>query len=218
VECLTCAAAYGGWLYYLVGPVKLLSIGDPMDSANQTPIIANAARLLKDAKLLVNHERYASAFALAVLALEEIGKVVLHLWGNPEATSKLNKHPSAPIKKQAAVSSLLLAESVAKELGAAITTGSASDELVERVARFMHGSESGRFHWLVRIGAMDKTKQVALYRDDWLDAAGLSADQFTYTDLQALFEQCRHAIAAVGDQRMMRVGKAIYEADLLQNR
>ena len=31
-----------------------------MDYANQTPIVANAARLLKDAKLLADHERYAS--------------------------------------------------------------------------------------------------------------------------------------------------------------
>ena len=133
-----------------------------MDSASQTAIIANAARLLKDAKLLVDHERYASAFALSVLALEEIGKVVLDLWGRPEAppkVNKLNKRPSAHVKKQAAVSSLLLTESVTKELGEVMTSGVADDVLIERVARFMHESDSGRFHWLVGIGAVDKTKQ-----------------------------------------------------------
>jgi AbiV family abortive infection protein len=182
-----------------------------MDSATQTAILANAARLLKDAKLLVGYERYASAFALSVLALEEIGKVVLDLWGKSEAQPKLNKRPSAHVKKQAAVSSLLLAESVAKELGEAIMSGQASDELVERVTSFLHGSESGRFHWLVGIGAVDKTKQVALYRDDWFEAAGLSAEQFSGVDLETLFERCRLAVAAVSDQRTMRVGKAIYE-------
>jgi len=177
----------------------------------QTAIIANAARLLKDAKLLVDHERYASAFALSVLALEEIGKVVLDLWGKPEASPKLNKRLSAHVKKQAAVSSLLLAESVANELGEVIMNGPINDELVERVARFMHENKSGRFHWLVGIGAVDKTKQVALYRDDWLEAAGLSAEQFSGGDLEELFERCRLAVAAVSDQRVMRVGKAIYE-------
>jgi AbiV family abortive infection protein len=183
--------------------------------ASQTAIIANAARLLKDAKLLVDHERYASAFALSVLALEEIGKVVLDLWGNPEARPKLSKRskrPSAHVKKQAAVSSLLLAEAVMKELGEVIISGSVDDELVERVARFMHENDSGRFHWLVGIGALDKTKQVALYRDDLCAAAGLGAEDFDGADLEKLFSQCRLAVAAVSDQRMMRVGKAIYEA------
>jgi AbiV family abortive infection protein len=45
-----------------------------------TLIIANAARLLADAKLLVDHARFASAFALAVLGVEEIGKVALEIW------------------------------------------------------------------------------------------------------------------------------------------
>jgi AbiV family abortive infection protein len=183
-----------------------------MDSASQTAIIANAARLLKDAKLLVDHERYASAFALSVLALEEIGKVVLDLWGKPEAPPKLiNKRPSAHVKKQAAVSSLLLAESVAKELGEVIVSGAADDELVERAARFMHESDSGRFHWLVGIGAVDKTKQVALYRDDFYAATGLTADGFDGADLEKVFGQRRLAVAAVSDQRVMRIGKAIYE-------
>jgi len=43
----------------------------------------NAKRLLRDAKLLSDNKRYASAFALAVLGLEEIGKVILKRWGLP---------------------------------------------------------------------------------------------------------------------------------------
>jgi AbiV family abortive infection protein len=188
-----------------------------MDSTSQTAIIANAARLLKDAKLLVDHERYASAFALSVLALEEIGKVVLDLWGKPVAlpkVSKPNKRSSAHVKKQAAVSSLLLADSVTKELGEVITSGAVDDVLVERVARFMHDSDSGRFHWLVGIGAVDKTKQVALYHDDLYAATGLSPEGFDGADLEKLFSRCRLAVAAVSDQRVMRVGKAIYEVQL----
>jgi AbiV family abortive infection protein len=46
-------------------------------SDRRTEIVANAARLLGDAKLLSDNGRFASAFALAVLGLEELGKVVL---------------------------------------------------------------------------------------------------------------------------------------------
>jgi AbiV family abortive infection protein len=74
-----------------------------------TAIVANAARLLSDAKLLKDHERHVSAFALAVLALEEIGKLLLKLWGVTER--KGYDH----LSKQRAVASLLLARFVAKE-------------------------------------------------------------------------------------------------------
>jgi AbiV family abortive infection protein len=125
-----------------------------MNATGQTAIIANAARLLKDAKLLLDHGRYASAFALAILALEEIGKVVLDLWGRPEASPKPSKRPSAHVRKQAAVSSLLLAESVTKEWGELVNReGPSSEALVEGVARSMHHSEPGRFHWMVGIGS-----------------------------------------------------------------
>jgi hypothetical protein len=36
-------------------------------------VVSNAERLLADAELLIEHGRFASAFVLAVLALEEVG-------------------------------------------------------------------------------------------------------------------------------------------------
>lgn len=86
-----------------------------MKSANnrllgRNEIVSNAARLFKNAKLLVDNERYASAFALSVLALEEIGKVVLDLWDASQSVPKSGKRPSSHLRKQAAVSSLLLAQ------------------------------------------------------------------------------------------------------------
>lgn len=41
---------------------------------------ANAEDLLGDAELLADHERYSRAYALATLALEEVGKAHLCLW------------------------------------------------------------------------------------------------------------------------------------------
>ncbi|MGE4049384.1 MAG: AbiV family abortive infection protein, partial [Acetobacteraceae bacterium] len=72
-----------------------------------TPIVANAARLLADSKLLLNHSRYASATALAVLALEELGKVILNLWGDPPYGARRHKRMSDHLRKQRAVASLL---------------------------------------------------------------------------------------------------------------
>ena len=49
-------------------------------SAERTEIVLNALRLLKDAKLLFDSERYASSFALGVLASEEVGKLIINIW------------------------------------------------------------------------------------------------------------------------------------------
>jgi AbiV family abortive infection protein len=54
----------------------------------RTLIMTNAARLLGDAKLLADHNRFASAFALAVLGVEEIGKVILDIWGGRKVALK----------------------------------------------------------------------------------------------------------------------------------
>ncbi len=175
-----------------------------------TPIVSNAARLLRDAKLLADNERFASAFALAVLALEEVGKVVLTLWDYSNNTRKSNNRLSSHLRKQSAVSSLLLAKYITSELDDVIAAEPMTDELIERVARAMFESEAGKFDRLVSLGAVDKTKQIGFYHDDWLEAAALHADQFEASDVTQVFEKCRTAIAALGDSKTMCVGKAIY--------
>jgi AbiV family abortive infection protein len=84
----------------------ILRLARGMGADKNTPIVANAARLLRDAKLLNEHGRHASAFALAALSLEEIGKVILRLWDVQQR--KGYDH----LSKQRAVASLLLAQFV----------------------------------------------------------------------------------------------------------
>src|ERR1700730_9348340 len=178
--------------------------------AERNQIVSNAARLLRDPKFLVDNQRYPSLFALSVLAFEEIGKVVLELWGFSYPVHKSGKRPSPHLRKQAAVSSLLLAQYTTKELGDLVSSGPATAELIESVSRAMYESEEGKFVRLVGVGAGDKTKQIAFYRDDWLESAGLHADQFDASDVTQLFEKCRAAIAALGDSKTMHVGRAIW--------
>jgi hypothetical protein len=56
----------------------------------------------------------------------------------------------------------------------------------------------------------------AFYRDDWLESAGLHADQFDASDVTQLFEKCRAAIAALGDLKTMHVGRAIWRTGVIQ--
>ena len=75
--------------------------------SRQTLVLANATRLLNDARILVAHRSFASAFALAVLAVEEIGKALIEHWSEDAPLGKA-KSASLHIQKQMAVSSLLV--------------------------------------------------------------------------------------------------------------
>ena len=52
-----------------------------MSDDQSTRVVRNAKHLLRDAVLLNDKGRHASAFALAVLGLVEIGKAILRRWG-----------------------------------------------------------------------------------------------------------------------------------------
>ncbi len=178
---------------------------DSPDDRN-TAVVANAARLLSDAKLLIDHGRHASAFALAVL-VEEIGKLLLKLWGVPEGTGYDH------LSKQRAVASLLIGLFLAKEFGSEIEAGSNAelDEgLVERAAKAMYESEHGRFDSFVALTAVDKAKQLALYHDEWWVAAGLDQN-FERKDVEWLFAKCRSALLAIAEPKAMQAGKAMWQ-------
>jgi len=186
-----------------------------MNHANQehqrTEIVANAARLIGDAKFLSDNLRFASAFALAVLGLEEIGKVILDIWSVSTPLKKNKKWQSFHIQKQAAVASLLLAKIAIDEVGDSNIDCQIPNELVERVAKALYESEEGRFRELVSIGALDKTKQCAMYYDEFFSSVDLHHNQFNKSDVIKLFDKAQSAIAAVADIKTMRVGRAIYE-------
>jgi hypothetical protein len=208
--------------------------------AKNTLIIDNAARLLGDAKLLADHKRFASAFALAVLGVEEIGKAVLDLWERDGSLSKPVIWRTAHIRKQAAVGAVLLASFAVEKFGALAANlaslasgdgGSAgngsgggvyplrvnppdapiTDELLEQVAMAFASSPEGRFLTHVEMGALEKTKHMGIYWDDWLTAASLHADQFDEADVTSMFETARRAVGVLDDPLIMRTGRAIYE-------
>jgi AbiV family abortive infection protein len=184
----------------------------PLVNDERTLIMANAARLLGDAKLLADHNRFASAFALAVLGVEEIGKVILDIWETGKSLPKPKIRKSSHLRKQSAVGSVLLASFAVKECSG-IIEAPITDELVEGVARAFHDSLEGRFLGHIATGAFEKTKHLAMYRDEWLTSASLNADQFVKSDVTGILEFARSAVAAFDDARIMRTGRAIYETN-----
>jgi AbiV family abortive infection protein len=162
-------------------------------------VTRNVFRLVEDAKLLNEHERYSSAFALAILASEEVGKLLFILWGVPEP--KKNRH----VVKQRAVGALLMSQWIDKEFGDHETL---NQELIERGAKALSESSPGRLSEFIEMTVLDKAKQAALYSDEWsadLDPALVGEEA------RALLDMVVQAIGAIPDRETLEGGRRLFE-------
>jgi AbiV family abortive infection protein len=180
------------------------------DDEKNARVVLNANRLLDDAKLLSDHERHASAFALAILGLEEIGKVILRLWD-------LSDHASGHLHKQLAVSSLLFADALFRETQRQAGRGmvlpstprGVSPDVLELQFKTALESEAGRFSQVVDAKAIEKLKQFALYYDGVLEDAGFDPDKFGRASVERLFKMCSRARSAIEDDETVQGVKAL---------
>jgi AbiV family abortive infection protein len=157
-------------------------------------IFKNAERLFLDAQLLLDNGRYASAFVLALLCLEEIGKIILNQWRLSGEFCEVKRSSTFHLDKQAAVASVLFADYAIDKYGSRVRDEGGSNELYELITRELLDSDAWRFNVLVNMGAYDRAKQVGLYRDDWLDEFGLHADQFKPSDVTAIIDRSRAVV------------------------
>jgi len=109
---------------------------------------ANALRLLDDAKLLLEAERYPSATALAILSMEERGKVII-------------------LKRLALVSDPAEVKAAWREYRShrAKNAGWIIPQLVEQGARTMRDMAAGVDSDAEHTGLLDAVKQVSFYTD-----------------------------------------------------
>jgi AbiV family abortive infection protein len=156
-------------------------------------ILQNAARLLDDARLLYDNQRFASATALAILAIEEMGKyfIVKMPTQKGSAAGDLNKH----IEKQVSFGSFPFVETAImdflpqmKEIGfiiepdaeiteeqrqwmnseagwACVRERLRSDGFWDNLAQRVLDSEDGSFMARARNKEFDKLKQRCIYVD-----------------------------------------------------
>jgi AbiV family abortive infection protein len=191
-------------------------------------VVRNAVRLLEDAALLQTYRRFGTAFTLATIAFEEAGKVALDYWSDTEDVPMIGKSWSFHIRKQAAAGCLLLAD-VAKDFidrhpartgRGTFERGSPEEEadLREELAKLMAHSKPARLLNLIALQAVEKTKHVGFYADEWTINKGVTSMQFSSTDCEAAVEEARNAIRMLRSPEHLRVAKAVYLTGPLQER
>jgi AbiV family abortive infection protein len=178
--------------------------------SRQTLVLGNATRLLNDARLLVDHRRFASAFALAVLAVEEIGKALIDGWNADTLLAKPTGFQSLHIQKQTAVASLLVGMLAVRMFPEGSIVDLEGDRLT-KLNRIFNENDVGKLFCVIQNQELDKRKQSAIYQDDWLTAV---ADDFAEEHVNGIFKVADEARAAINDQFIRRVGRAFYETTL----
>ncbi|TQF30905.1 AbiV family abortive infection protein [Bradyrhizobium sp. UNPA324] len=172
-------------------------------------ILGKATRLLDDARLLVDRRRYASAFALAVLGMEEIGKVLLTSWEAEQPLAKAKKRYSQHILKQAAVANLLAGALLARTFPHGVDWKMLDTNALTEA---FNDSDEGRLLVLIREGHLDRRKQESLYQDDLITAV---EDEFAELHVGGIFDIARHAQEALASPFNRAAARAFYEATVL---
>ena len=173
-------------------------------------ILKNSIRLNEDAKTLASLSRYSSAFALAVLGLEEVGKVVLLEWGSPKPNSTKRRLKSFHIQKQLAVACLVQGYDIAEKFRDWPRTKKIKKKQVEELAKYMYESHMGLFERTVSSGLLVKIKHCALYFDSTTDEPIRRTEDFTEADVSLLFTFAQQATLVLNDHDAMAAGRALY--------
>ena len=154
-------------------------------------ILENIARLKDDSHYLSRDGRNASAFVLAAIALEEVGKIIRERWDAMGLKSTRHDR-TAHLQKQWAVACLLVVESIYDDLKREALAGEPD---VEAVARKFVEAKSSQFLASVMEKRLDRAKQLGLYWDSENAEAGRSPKHLTREGVEYLHGQMVAALA-----------------------
>lgn len=179
----------------------------------------NAVRLIADAELLKAHERHASAYALAILAFEEVGLLFLAFWGEDDEIKAATRGASRHVRKQVAAASLLTAEFFRDELRRELGEQSLSsvreigredlERYADRLAAKAMGADAPALLDNASVGVLDISKQLGLYSD--LGALGLdfTHGDFSESDVEGVLEAAKRALALLREFDLFPVARSL---------
>ncbi len=170
-------------------------------------LVANFVRLLKDAELLRNHQRYQSAYALGLIALEEIAKVILVRWEAMYPDLKKDRRRNQHLTKQAALTCLLVADSLAPEYDYLMADGEPWRQKMPEV-----NARDLAIMWEAHAGKLQTKKHLALYYDLWENGDVPAGEEFTLETVNEVFAYARRAVMLTANGNAMALALGLYHA------
>lgn len=177
------------------------------------PIMENVVRLADDVALLRDADRHASAFVLAVIHLEEIGKLIIRMWRHIGLDLPVREQRDH-VSKQSAVFSLVLAADLKDKIISQLH-GQAIDEVViAQMAEQAAGANAGIHLVAAQQRLMQHAKHAGLYVDDGADGGDEDTSggrTFTVAQVDELLRQGVAALRAVSDPKALIIARAVHK-------
>jgi AbiV family abortive infection protein len=183
----------------------------------------NATRLLDDAALLSENDRGASAYVLAILALEEVGEILLKMWGDDEKIASTFRGIPRHIKKQTAAACLITAKYMWDGVTEHLTERGLSEisdlgegeleALMQRLAQDVNGTDAALLMTSAPMGILDLSKQAGLYTDLFEVGINLSHEDFTQGQDAEAIGIVKRAFVCLADTRLIRLAYGVLLAD-----
>jgi AbiV family abortive infection protein len=177
-------------------------------------LLRNADRLYEDAMYLASDSRLQSARSLAVLAYEEVGKLVLMGWGHAGYDARSIPKRGEHVQKQIAASSVVMAAWVRDRAEEAVVERAVPKEvaaLVEALRGTYYDSLAMKVLSLAFEGHLDRQKQAGFYLD--FDEQGVPFhDAAKSPEIVSVLQQAREAVSALSDPRTLEAAFKIASA------
>jgi len=179
---------------------------DPAVVERLRSVIKSAKRLNEDALLLTEHGRFSSGYALALLSIEEIGKILIELWKEdtywrtpspPEVRSgRLNFH----VRKQVAFTTLLFAGEVMRSVSEVADEELDADRFRAIYSEAFDRAEGSGLLIDAMFGVMNRSKESAFYADG---SDSVQRPDVPANEVRVLLDRHSEAIELLADWRVM---------------
>lgn len=169
--------------------------------------LSNAQRLLADSVLLHENDRVESSIALAVLAIEELGKYLIECWNVKNAAN--NRRFPSHIEKQSATFVILHAKEFSKTSPKKIRQRKARGDMKLR----SWGEYSEQMQW-AKAGFYEDLRMLCTYSDKehkWPDEIIDNIHEFEVKDLHKIFQK---ALLESRNKKYMEIAAVVYENGL----
>jgi AbiV family abortive infection protein len=199
--------------------------------------LRNAGRLLADAQLLLENNRSATALAVAILSIEEVGKAVMYRWSSDAEFRHDERQYGFHKVKQAVASTLLIGKDVFQVMVEhfdhlvsrvrEIEDGSpefcelvqrfaaelvviSSPEFEEKTAEALAKSTSTLISGWADSGVVDKLKQGCLYVDEAAVRHGRSPFSIDHALAEFFVQRAKSVLRVADNPYMMTMARAVY--------
>ena len=170
----------------------------------------NVMRLVADARLLKANQRYSSAFVLAAIALEELGKLVLLMWKRDDIEPKTRRR-TAHLRKQSAIAAVILAESVYDDIIAIARSGVDMTQAIETLSQKIVESDAGSQMVEAELAMVEKAKHAGLYQDFDEDDRPTTR-VFTAEEVEDMLNRCARGARAIQNKLARIIGRSLFDA------